>query len=272
MKAWPTIVVAALGVCGAARGEPISVKDGCRTNPAIVAPCFELWGRAFASNGTPSLRIRVDKTKRILGVLPAESEIAPACLRSNVKFEQDVTGRFTVCPFSLEKPRAMQLVCVEDVASAEVRRKNKASRHTSLQPISNCEPVLSNVAPPGAYELLASHHSLHGARVGIAHADGSPEALAFRDLLWHPLARRWFRSLTTEVKLGARLYGLCGLRFVLPEQYEQGIARYNDSEEALYVEDSDWSAQLRVRDLFIKGRNPFGSFSRFCDELAGRSR
>ena len=89
MTRWLIFVTLALGASAApGNARPINGKDGCRTNPAVVAPCFEVWGRAFASNGTPSLRIGVDGTKTILGVLPAENEIAPACLRSGVTFTE----------------------------------------------------------------------------------------------------------------------------------------------------------------------------------------
>ncbi len=272
MTRWLIFVTLALGASRAPEAaRPINAKDGCRTNPAIVAPCFEFWGRAFASNGTPSLRIGVDGTKTILGVLPAEREIAPACLRSGVTFDQEVSGRFTVCPFSQEKRGSMRMVCVEDVASAEARPKEKASRGVSARPIWDCRPVLSERTPPPAeYVLLASHHDLYGPRVGIEHADGSAEARSFRALLEHPQAQRWFQSLTTEVKVGARLYGLCGLRFVLPDRYDRAVSQYTNSDERISLEDADQTWGLRIRDLFTK-RNPLGSFPRFCDQLAGRS-
>jgi hypothetical protein len=96
-------------------------KRGCRTNPALVGPCFEIEGRAVATNGSPSMRIIRRGAKRVLGVLPAENEIAPACLRRHVSFEWDVAGRFTVCPFTRERPGAMQMVCVQQVTDAVVR-------------------------------------------------------------------------------------------------------------------------------------------------------
>ncbi len=121
-----TMILLLLGSIGAAPGNPaggmrIDPRKGCRSNPALVGPCFQVDGRAFASNGTPSLRIAVKHTKRILGVLPPENEIAPACLRKNVTFGQDLVGHFTVCPFSPDKAGSMRMVCVEEVREAVVR-------------------------------------------------------------------------------------------------------------------------------------------------------
>ena len=62
--------------------------DHCKNNAYLVGQCFRLHGRAFFSNGTPSLRIWHVGTKRILGVSAhpeaddAEDPIAPANLLS----------------------------------------------------------------------------------------------------------------------------------------------------------------------------------------------
>ena len=117
----------------------INAKDGCRSNAALVGPCFEVEGRAFASNGTPGLRIAIKDTKRVLGVLPPENEIAPKCFRSEVTFEQDVVGRFTVCPFSQDKTGAMRLVCVEEVRDAAVRTIVPAGQHARERRIDDCQ-------------------------------------------------------------------------------------------------------------------------------------
>src|SRR5262245_25947854 len=101
----------------AAGGGPkrIDPHRGCRRNPAVVGPCFEVNGRAFAANGTPGIRIHKAGTKRILGVLPSEEEIAPRCFLDNINFEHEVVGTFTVCPFSVDRPGEMQVVCIEAV-------------------------------------------------------------------------------------------------------------------------------------------------------------
>jgi len=139
-----TIVLILLGALGVAPKAPqsagtIDPKDGCRSNAALVGPCFEVQGRAFASNGTPSLRIAIKDTKRVLGVLPSENEIAPKCLRSEVTFKQDVIGRITVCPFSPEKVGAMRMVCVEEVRDAAVRSIAPTGENVRERKIEDCQ-------------------------------------------------------------------------------------------------------------------------------------
>ena len=126
----PIVIVLVLGVVAlvatAPRGaERIDPKGGCRSNAAVVGSCFEVQGRAFASNGTPGLRIRRHGTNRVLGIMPAENEIAPRCLKTEVTFERDVIGAFTVCPLSREKAGSMQMVCVEEVRDPVVRSTAK---------------------------------------------------------------------------------------------------------------------------------------------------
>jgi hypothetical protein len=138
-----TIALVLLAAVGMAPKAPhgagaIDPKDGCRSSPALVGPCFEVQGRAFASNGTPSLRVAVKGTKGVLGVLPSESEIAPKCLRREVTFKQDVVGRFTVCPFSRDKTGAMRMVCVEEVRNAAVRPVAPVGENPPERRIEDC--------------------------------------------------------------------------------------------------------------------------------------
>jgi hypothetical protein len=119
--------------------DRINANDGCRPNSALVGPCFEVQGRAFASNGTPSLRIAIKNTKRVLGVVPPEDEIAPRCFRSEVTFKQDVVGRFIVCPFSQEKAGAMRMVCVEEVRDAAIRSIVGIGEHGRERRIEDCQ-------------------------------------------------------------------------------------------------------------------------------------
>jgi hypothetical protein len=139
-----TIALVLLGALAVAPKDPqgagaIDSKDGCRSNPALVGPCFEVQGRAFASNGTPSLRVAIQDTKRVLGVLPSENEIAPKCLRREVTFKQDVVGRFTVCPFSQDKPGTMRMVCVEEVRDAAVRSTAASGENVRERKIEDCQ-------------------------------------------------------------------------------------------------------------------------------------
>jgi len=92
----------------------------CQNNTELVGQCFRLHGRAFCSNGTPSLRVWHVGTKRILGVTAhpeaddAEDPIAPANLLNALGgFDHFVFGDFEVCPFTPKRQGHMQMVCVE---------------------------------------------------------------------------------------------------------------------------------------------------------------
>ena len=49
----------------------------CKGNPDLCGECKTIRGRLSLYNGTPPLRIWVVGTKRLLGVVPSESEIMP---------------------------------------------------------------------------------------------------------------------------------------------------------------------------------------------------
>jgi len=106
-------VVFSIAAFAPAFADSIDVKAGCKTNPAVVAACYTIRGRIFASNGTPSLRISPIGAKRILGILPAENEIMPDNIKGKVTFEQSALATLEVCPFTENHPGAMQSVCVE---------------------------------------------------------------------------------------------------------------------------------------------------------------
>jgi hypothetical protein len=132
------LVCAAAGPGNLGAGAHIDPKEGCHSNPALVGPCFEVDGRAFASNGTPGLRIAVKDTKRVLGILPPENEIVPARFRKNVTFGQDLIGRFTVCPFSPERAGSMRMVCVEQVRGSAVWSIAPAGKQLQRRTIEDC--------------------------------------------------------------------------------------------------------------------------------------
>jgi hypothetical protein len=92
----------------------------CKNNSYLVGQCFRFHGRAFFSNGTPSLRIWHVGTNRILGITSrpladdAENPIAPANLLNSLGgFDHFVFGDFEVCPFTPKRQGWMQMVCVE---------------------------------------------------------------------------------------------------------------------------------------------------------------
>lgn len=80
------------------------------------------------ANGTPGLQIVQTGTKRLLGVLPAEDEIVPACLAKAVTPTSDVTAEFRVCPFTVAKEGHMQMVCVQSIGEFTFRRWSEQKR------------------------------------------------------------------------------------------------------------------------------------------------
>ena len=111
------IAAACLGACLAApvgaQTAPVDPHLGCAGNPAVVAKCFAVQGRIGVYNGTPSIRIRPDNSKRLLGVVPSEQEIMPDDLRAAIGIGTDAHAKMQVCPVSKPSPRKMQSVCIE---------------------------------------------------------------------------------------------------------------------------------------------------------------
>jgi hypothetical protein len=91
----------------------------CGGTDVGVGPSFVVHGRLKSWNGTPSLRISVLGTKRILGV-HGDSPI-PHNLESFVKtFETQVIGDFVVCPLTKSRPGWMQIVCIKSATNLRV--------------------------------------------------------------------------------------------------------------------------------------------------------
>jgi hypothetical protein len=119
MKSW-TVLVALITLA-----IPSIAQRGraCKSNPELVGPCFQLHGRVFYSNGTPSLRIWRVGTDRILGVLPPENEIIPGNLSQALRgWDREVFADLEVCPFTKQAAGAMQMVCVEAASHIVVRK------------------------------------------------------------------------------------------------------------------------------------------------------
>jgi hypothetical protein len=109
-------------VCAVAIADPIDTAAGCKSNTAVVAACFSIRGRVFASNGTPSMRIWSVGTKRLFGVVPVENENLPSNLQDKVTFEQSVYANLELCPITQSHPGTMQSVCVESATNIVVHR------------------------------------------------------------------------------------------------------------------------------------------------------
>ncbi len=100
----------------------------CATDNRVIAPCFTVHGRLSAWNGTPTYRIWVVGTKRILGVsegqfAPNEYELLPPEIAQRTGFDTEYFGDFTVCPFEPVKPKTMRLVCVASVANLQITER-----------------------------------------------------------------------------------------------------------------------------------------------------
>jgi hypothetical protein len=85
--------------------------QACKTDPDIIGACFRIHGRLSAWNGSPTMRIWRVGTKRILGV--HDDDPLPENLAREMDWGVEAWGDFEVCPYTTEKPGAMQTVCVE---------------------------------------------------------------------------------------------------------------------------------------------------------------
>jgi hypothetical protein len=91
-----------------------AVSGTCHSDPDLVGACFTVHGRLSAFNGNPTFRIWRIGTKRYLGV---SQEVLPEPLTGKVNFDGYAVGDFLVCPFTVEKPGWMQMVCIESASN-----------------------------------------------------------------------------------------------------------------------------------------------------------
>src|SRR5512142_1541628 len=89
----------------------------CREQPEVKPPCYVVRGRLSLWNGTPTARIWIVGTKRILGVSDGHAvpglERLPAAVRERLTWDYDVFGDYEFCPFTRERPGVMRLGCVQ---------------------------------------------------------------------------------------------------------------------------------------------------------------
>jgi len=122
-----------------------SAKDsrlGCKTRTDLVGACRVVHGRLMAYNGTPSFRIWIVGTKRLLGVFEIEigdnpeRPLMPERIGDLTGFmDHEVYADFEVCPLTEEKPHAMQMVCVESARHVVTAPYGGARiRHAKSQP------------------------------------------------------------------------------------------------------------------------------------------
>ena len=128
-------------LCGSALSGEIKRSDGCKCNPKLVSDCFTIHGRLSLYNGTPSLRIWIIDTKRILGVIPSEDEIIPQALVKHLGFGNNIYGDYTVCPFAEYKPGHMQMVCIEEAKNLVVESYIEGQKKPKIYKIKNAGPI-----------------------------------------------------------------------------------------------------------------------------------
>jgi len=121
-----TSLVLAVTMTSATFAADIDPSLGCMRNPSVVGACRWVTGRLIGTNGTPSMRLFVKGSKRVLGILPAEREIVPAALAELFGKTLDlayIRGEFQFCPFTPSKPGSMQDGCIESVKGLTTEKR-----------------------------------------------------------------------------------------------------------------------------------------------------
>ena len=96
-------------------------SQACRGDPDIAGACYRVHGRLSSWNGSPTARISISGTKRIIGVL--DDFPLPEDLQKQFGWEVEAWGDFEVCPFTKDRPGEMRMVCVE--SSSHVTLKDR---------------------------------------------------------------------------------------------------------------------------------------------------
>ncbi|MBV9881915.1 MAG: hypothetical protein JO276_02805 [Sphingomonadaceae bacterium] len=104
----------------------------CRSHPQRVGQCRDIHGRLSPYNGTPTYRIWILGTRRMLGVVGrsghdlGDEYPLPANLETAFgprPFDLDIFGDFRVCPLTRARPGVMQSVYVVRGRHLLVRRR-----------------------------------------------------------------------------------------------------------------------------------------------------
>jgi hypothetical protein len=99
----------------------------CRAQPSLVGKCFPVRGRLSLYNGAPTIRLWRAGTKRMLGVSGSYSREGyssiPEEIEKKLDWENEVWGDFLVCPFTPQRPKEMQLMCIEEGNNIVVRKR-----------------------------------------------------------------------------------------------------------------------------------------------------
>jgi hypothetical protein len=109
--------------------EPMPPK--CKGNPKVVGRCYSIHGRLTRGADTVGLRLWPVGTKRMLGVTggPELDDAVEPIWPQSLKFDHGdevIYGDFEVCPFTPERNREMQLVCIESASHVLVKRQSSS--------------------------------------------------------------------------------------------------------------------------------------------------
>ena len=110
-----------------AQERPKLTSKPCRAQPSIVGKCFRVRGRLSLYNGAPTIRLWRVGTKRMLGVSASYSQPGysniPEEIAKRLDWENEVWGDFLVCPFTRQRPKEMQMMCIETGKNIVVRKR-----------------------------------------------------------------------------------------------------------------------------------------------------
>jgi Carboxypeptidase regulatory-like domain len=97
----------------------VADEPQCKSNSKVVGACFAVRGRLGYWNGTPSTRIWVVGTHRVLG-LPEEDTKLPNSVKAHLQtFGDEITADYVVCPFTKYRKGTMQMVCVQSASNVQ---------------------------------------------------------------------------------------------------------------------------------------------------------
>jgi hypothetical protein len=94
--------------------------DGPPCESKVAQACYTTRGALFVANGTPSFRIAVADSTRVLGIIGGETPPLPDAVRKALGvdvFSNRAWGDYTVCPQTPPQLNEMQMVCVQSAAN-----------------------------------------------------------------------------------------------------------------------------------------------------------
>lgn len=120
-KVWLLIPLLLIANQSMADGHDVinSEKGICRGKVESLQQCHWINGTVSIYNGTPSIRIRQHKSKKVYAVGPAEQEWMPDELKSKLTVDNKIDAHLKICPISKDNPKSLPIVCIDE---SKVRR------------------------------------------------------------------------------------------------------------------------------------------------------